>query len=204
KDLKLDDFDFGILHSQDVDGSVFVERTYDQLVNHPFGITGEKATKLAKVIKEINSQSSSREPTGLVHIFIDNSNAEIEGKKMVSTFKNVFEDQLCIDYGRLLRIWKEIEYLGFRVEVYDGSVIDHKEKDVDSELGFPPGKIVLVAGDGDYGPMLRRALLRNWTVEIWFWTKGNEISRLWIIKFAVLKVTYPLGMSYRYKCTSSP
>lgn len=156
-----------------------------------------------------------REPTGLVHIFIDNSNVEIEGKKLVSNLENVFKDQLFIEYGRLLEIvysgrtigdnpiivrsrspsndslQKKIEYLGFRVEVYNRSVIDHRAKEVDSELKASicdaiqeykrPGTIVLVAGDSDYGPMLRQALLRNWSVEIWFWTKGNEILRLWII-----------------------
>lgn len=79
---------------------------------------------------------------------------------------------------------EEIEYLEFQVEVYDQSVIDHKEKEVDSELGASicdaiqehkrPGIIVLVSGNRDYGPMLRQALLRNWTVEIWFWTKGMK------------------------------
>ena len=57
KNLNLNDNDFKILHDQDVDGSVFVDLIYDQLVKHPFNFSGGKATILSKVIKELKSQS---------------------------------------------------------------------------------------------------------------------------------------------------
>ncbi|PKY54946.1 hypothetical protein RhiirA4_474068 [Rhizophagus irregularis] len=64
--------------------------------------------------------------------------------------------------------------------------------------------VSLCIKESEYGPMLRQALLRNWTVEIWFWTKGNEILRLWIIKFIILKVTYPSEMFHQLKHIDVP
>ena len=147
----------------------------------------------------------SREPTGLVHVFIDNSNAYIQGKKFVGKKEGLSENLICIDYGLLFKtvlngrnyrdhpvivgsrplpddsLWKDLEELGFKVKVFDR--VRNKEKGVDIELaGFisdaiqdykRPGILVLIAGDGDYGPTLRRALERGWIVEIWFWKEGN-------------------------------
>ncbi|PKY47258.1 hypothetical protein RhiirA4_462388 [Rhizophagus irregularis] len=103
------------------------------------------------------SQVFSREPTGLVHIFVDNSNIEIEGKKLISALESVYENQLYIDYGRLLKtllngrqigddpvivgsrpppndsIWRKIEDFGYRVTVFDKNYA-FQEKEVDNEL----------------------------------------------------------------------
>ncbi|CAB4394131.1 unnamed protein product [Rhizophagus irregularis] len=54
--LNLDENDFTILRDQDVEGSAFVDLTYEQLVAQPFGFSGGKATRLARVIKGLNSQ----------------------------------------------------------------------------------------------------------------------------------------------------
>ncbi|CAG8679105.1 4253_t:CDS:2, partial [Paraglomus brasilianum] len=35
-----------------------------------------------------------------------------------------------------------------------------------------PGVILLVAGDGDYYPILTRALKYNWKIEVWFCSSG--------------------------------
>ena len=45
----------------------------------------------------------SRKPSELVHVFIDRSSVEIEGKKTIIKLKNILEEQLYVDYGRLLR-----------------------------------------------------------------------------------------------------
>ncbi|CAB5393040.1 unnamed protein product [Rhizophagus irregularis] len=45
----------------------------------------------------------SREPTGLVHVFIDNSNVYIQRKKFVSKKEGLSENLICIDYGRLFK-----------------------------------------------------------------------------------------------------
>ncbi|GBB84282.1 hypothetical protein RclHR1_01090021 [Rhizophagus clarus] len=155
----------------------------------------------------------SKEPTGLVHVFIDNSNVEIEGKKLISKLEKIYENQLHIDYGRLLKtvlngrqigddpifvgsrpppndsIWRELTSLGCRVTVFDRNAVN-QEKEVDNELGASisdaiqeykrPGIIALVAGDGDYRPELRRALLRGWSVEIWFWDHAMSQRLKWI------------------------
>ncbi|CAG8439800.1 16461_t:CDS:2 [Rhizophagus irregularis] len=143
------------------------------------------------------------EPTGLVHIFIDNPNIEIEGKQLISNLENVYEDQLYIDYGRLLKtvlngrqigdnpvivgscpptndsIWRELENLGCQVTVFDQNELGASISDAIQEHKRP-GIIVVVSGDGDYRPVLRRALLRDWIVEIWFWDHGMSQHCKWI------------------------
>ncbi|CAG8475680.1 12317_t:CDS:2 [Acaulospora morrowiae] len=57
-----------------------------------------------------------------------------------------------------------------------------REKTVDVELACnvmetilkskEPGRFVLVAGDYDYEPIIKRALKLRWIVEIWFWKSG--------------------------------
>ncbi|GES85428.1 NYN domain-containing protein [Rhizophagus clarus] len=171
----------------------------------------------AHVIVQLSSAQPvsdfSKEPTGLVHVFIDNSNVEIEGKKLISKLEKIYENQLHIDYGRLLKtvlngrqigddpifvgsrpppndsIWRELTSLGCRVTVFDRNAVN-QEKEVDNELGASisdaiqeykrPGIIALVAGDGDYRPELRRALLRGWSVEIWFWDHAMSQRLKWI------------------------
>ncbi|PKK56689.1 hypothetical protein RhiirC2_799511 [Rhizophagus irregularis] len=120
----------------------------------------------------------SREPTGLVHIFVDNSNIEIEGKKLISVLES--DNPVIVSSHPLLNdsIWRKIEDFGYRVSVFDKNYA-FQEKEVDNELGLSisnaiqeykrPGIIVLVAGDGNYRPALTRALLRDWIIEIWFW-----------------------------------
>ncbi|CAI2194420.1 19341_t:CDS:2, partial [Funneliformis geosporum] len=194
----------------------------------------EKRNYLISFLESLRA-GFSREPTGLVHVFIDNSNVEIEGKKFVSNLQAVFENQLCLDYGRLLglvlngrqmgedpvivgsrpppndSLWKEIEDLGFQVKVHD-RIFRDKEKEVDNELGAfisdaiqehkRLGIIVLVAGDGDHSPFLRRALLRGWIIEVWFWTEGNEILQLWIIisNYVIINLDpYYLRFIYAYR-----
>ncbi|RGB29164.1 hypothetical protein C1646_714126 [Rhizophagus diaphanus] len=175
-----------------------------------YGVEGGNIRVAVNAPEQPGASGLSREPTGLVHVFIDNSNVEIEGKKFVSSLQAVCENQLHMDHGRLLglvldgrqlgedpvvvgsrpppndSLWKEIENLGFMVKVYDRNCRD-KEKEVDSELGAfisdaiqehrRPGIVALIAGDGDHCPFLRRALLRGWSVEVWFWTEGMS-SRL--------------------------
>ncbi|RGB42963.1 hypothetical protein C1646_750336 [Rhizophagus diaphanus] len=118
----------------EVDGSNFLDLTQDDLLSIQIPLGPAKG--IEKVINEIKGEQPvagfSKEPTGLMHVFIDNSNVEIEGKKLISKLENVFEDQLWIDYGEII------------------------QKKVDSELSasicdaIQEHKSVLVAGDGDY------------------------------------------------------
>ncbi|CAI2182024.1 15572_t:CDS:2 [Funneliformis geosporum] len=102
-------------------------------------------------------------------------------------------------------LWKHIKSQGFKVVLYDRNV-ENKEKKIDTSLvvdgmkvitSKDPGVFVLIAGDGDYYPMVLEALYLNWKVEVWFWTSGisgdllpkEEKSRLSF---------YPLDDCYRY------
>ncbi|CAG8650293.1 9413_t:CDS:2, partial [Acaulospora colombiana] len=77
-------------------------------------------------------------------------------------------------------LWKQIRNQGYDVVVYDRN-IENKEKKVDMALGVSAmnviwsndlGVLVLIAGDGDYEPVINEALKRKWKVEIWFWSSG--------------------------------
>ncbi|CAG8573142.1 7830_t:CDS:2 [Ambispora gerdemannii] len=139
--------------------------------------------------------------TGLVYVFVDNSNLFIEGKYTVGRIEraDIFDyqrnsyqlNQLYIDHGRSDPVivgsrpppndslWDRMKNQGFSVTVYDR--VANKEKKVDMEVGNSivdsiyindPGVILLIAGDGDYYPSLTRALDRNWKIEVWFWSSG--------------------------------
>jgi len=80
-------------------------------------------------------------------------------------------------------IWAKLRNLGYSVTVFERNFLN-REKEVDSEVSlrisdtihsYVPGTVVLIAGDGDYGPIFRRVLDKNWRIEIWFWTDGNKI-----------------------------
>jgi len=138
--------------------------------------------------------------TGLVHLFIDNSNVFYQGK-------NLFGDDYRMIYPKLLSralntrnigehpiivgsclpptLVTNLENTFIVKDMYDGEHRNHKEKRVDAELllcisetihKYPPGILVLVAGDGDYKPALERALNKNWEVEILFWKNGFSQS----------------------------
>jgi hypothetical protein len=78
-------------------------------------------------------------------------------------------------------LWHKCRQYGFEVKVFDRNV-DNKEKKVDMQLGTAvlcnvfqnvPATIVLVAGDGDYSPVIDEAQGRNWMIEVWFWRSGK-------------------------------
>ncbi|CAI2190692.1 20096_t:CDS:2, partial [Funneliformis geosporum] len=98
-------------------------------------------------------------------------------------------------------LWDRIESQGYDIVVFDQN-IENKENKVDMELGASamdviwtrdPGIFVLVSGDGDYFPVVKRALNHNWKVETWFWQSGvsgdlTECSSSF----------YPLDNYYKY------
>ncbi|PKY14961.1 hypothetical protein RhiirB3_510339 [Rhizophagus irregularis] len=199
--------ELGIFRDQGIDGESFLMLNEERFKECNIRM-GPRA-KLVNLINKLNNQKQSgatgfsREPTGLVHIFIDNPNIEIEGKQLISNLENVYEDQLYIDYGRLLKtvlngrqigdnpvivgscpptndsIWRELENLGCQVTVFDQNELGASISDAIQEHKRP-GIIVVVSGDGDYRPVLRRALLRDWIVEIWFWDHGMSQHCKWI------------------------
>ncbi|RIA85598.1 hypothetical protein C1645_830525 [Glomus cerebriforme] len=91
-------------------------------------------------------------------------------------------------------LWKYLKEIGFKAHKFPRNS-KGQEKEVDSEVNASmadvmerhkrPGTIILLAGDGDYGPRVRRALLRGWTVEIWFWRIGKKYLEIYgnIVKY---------------------
>jgi hypothetical protein len=80
-------------------------------------------------------------------------------------------------------LYKYLKGIGFKANKFDRNS-EGRGKEVDAEVcasiadimaryNHSPGTIILLAGDGCYGPRIRRALKKGWTVEIWFWKTGN-------------------------------
>ncbi|CAI2186771.1 17081_t:CDS:2, partial [Funneliformis geosporum] len=139
---------------------------------------------------------TSKSPNGLVFIFVDNSNLFIKGKYTVGNLEKVgtinrkrgsfYFNELRFDHGCLLST-EHIRSQGFKVVLYDRNV-KNKEKKIDTSfvvdgmkviMSEDPGIFVLIAGDGDYYPMILEALYRNWKVEVWFWTSANSSRSSW-------------------------
>lgn len=141
-----------------------------------------------------------------LHVFVDNSNVWIEGKKVAGRRSRpaVPSNRLYrIDYGRLLEhvrdgrplagppklygsepppndsVWRVIENQGFDVQVFKRNVFN-REKGVDMKMGLDiggvffttpePATIAIVAGDGDFLPVVEMAHERGWQVEVWYWS----------------------------------
>ena len=85
-------------------------------------------------------------------------------------------------------IWNTIRGQGFDVTVYDRSCAN-KEKRVDTTIAvkatrclnkYDPAVLVIVAGDGDYDPVVLEAAECGWTVEVYSWKTGaldTDLSR---------------------------
>ncbi|CAI2190082.1 105_t:CDS:2 [Funneliformis geosporum] len=170
--------------------------------------------EIAKVEENGINAGTSKSPNGLVFIFVDNSNLFIKGKYTVGNLEKVgtinrkrgsfYFNELRFDHGCLLST-EHIRSQGFKVVLYDRNV-KNKEKKIDTSfvvdgmkviMSEDPGIFVLIAGDGDYYPMILEALYRNWKVEVWFWTSG--ISGNLLSKEEKSRLSfYPLDDCYRY------
>ncbi|CAG8526764.1 8011_t:CDS:2, partial [Funneliformis mosseae] len=101
-------------------------------------------------------------------------------------------------------LWDQIVSQGYDVVVFDRN-IENKEKKVDMELGASamdviwtrdPGIFVLVFGDGDYFPVVKRTLNHNWKEYPVISRNVPPHSILWIITINTLhmhKNKTPLG-----------
>ncbi|EXX73232.1 hypothetical protein RirG_062070 [Rhizophagus irregularis DAOM 197198w] len=114
----------------------------------------------------------------LAFVFIDVSNIYIQGSKDVAKKENVYKNQVNVDLrlvldGRLGHDsviigscdnppWDELKTKGFNTSKLESS--EYKEKEVDANIVAHiaeilyterrPGTIILLAGDGDYRPIL--------------------------------------------------
>ncbi|RGB42490.1 hypothetical protein C1646_750994 [Rhizophagus diaphanus] len=107
-------------------------------------------------------------------------------------------------------LYEYLKRIGFKANKFDRN-LEGQEKEVDAEVcasigdvmeryNNRPGTIILLAGDGDYGPRIRRALKRCWTVEIWFWKTGvsPRIKDINLPDYPELKMIY-VDLSPDYK-----
>ena len=80
-------------------------------------------------------------------------------------------------------VWKKIREHGWQVVTSKRSTFTNKEKQVDhhmvaditelvSDRSVAKGKIVLVSGDADVIPAIKKGLRTNWSFEIWMWASG--------------------------------
>ncbi|CAG8515772.1 9003_t:CDS:2 [Paraglomus occultum] len=110
KDLKLTESHFEILRKEKITGPAFLEQTKEDF--RSIGLTLGPATVLANVITDLKTSNTPKSNTGLVYVFVDNSNLFIEGKYTVGRIeqagnfdyqRNSYQlNQLYIDHGRLL------------------------------------------------------------------------------------------------------
>ncbi|CAG8568996.1 19680_t:CDS:2 [Gigaspora margarita] len=106
KNVKLDDEDRAILRKENINGSSFLDMTEDDFRSMKF------ATQFAKLVIDLKKSNTPKSNSGLVFVFVDNSNLFIEGKYTVGRFekagsfdyqRNSYQlNQLYVDHGRLL------------------------------------------------------------------------------------------------------
>lgn len=78
---------------------------------------------------------------------------------------------------------KQLDNTKFRTIIFERHRYTNKEKGVDVALTVeamevilknqPPSTIALVTGDGDYLPLVKKALAYGWTIELHFWPTGE-------------------------------
>ncbi|CAG8484574.1 672_t:CDS:2 [Paraglomus brasilianum] len=162
----------------EITGRTFLKLTKEELERH--GLKLGPAMTLVDFAKEIKEKdikgkeqaNTPKSNSGLVYVFVDNSNLFIEGKYTVGRIeqagnfdyqRNSYQlNQLYIDHGRLL------------LTLLKGRIIGSNPVIVGSRP--PPNDSlwdqIRFAGDGDYYPILTRALKYNWKIEAWFWSSG--------------------------------
>ncbi|KAF0520513.1 nyn domain-containing protein [Gigaspora margarita] len=180
------------------------------------------ATQFAKLVTDLKKSNTPKSNSGLVFVFVDNSNLFIEGKYTTSSINSTKRTKngsnLVIVGSRPPpndSLWDQIRKRGFHAIIYDR--IANRDK---LELGASiidviyfkdPGTILLVAGDDYYSPVLTRALNHNWKVETWFWSSGMSddlIKRSFVNyldnfyrHFSYVYGQDPLGRNYTLEIT---
>ncbi len=83
-------------------------------------------------------------------------------------------------------VWQRIKEHGYDVTLFKRNIFN-KEKGLDMQLGIdviilamrvkPPGIIVLVAGDADYEPVVKKVRSMGWEVEVWYWNNAAAVLK---------------------------
>ena len=87
-------------------------------------------------------------------------------------------------------VWQKIKKRGWKVFVTPRSTLTGKEKQLDQQIVsditalisgcIVRGKIVIMSGDADMIPAIKRSLQNQWSIEIWTWENSvsNSLSEL--------------------------
>ncbi|KAF0510058.1 nyn domain-containing protein [Gigaspora margarita] len=181
-ELELEEVDINIINRNRISGSAFLLLTDEKLRN--IGLSLGPAITVAHLVKEISKAFPPiyKESNDLVYVFVDNSNIAIEGKYTVGNLEHLgsfdyeknsrYFNQLCIDYGRLLKtvqhghklgcapvivgsrpppndsIWRRIQEQGYEVTVFDRVPTSHREKEVDIKLAISAIKTITINDPG--------------------------------------------------------
>ncbi|POG63378.1 hypothetical protein GLOIN_2v1484745 [Rhizophagus irregularis DAOM 181602=DAOM 197198] len=129
-----------VIYDQEVSGKAFLHLNEEQLTRDPspYRLKYGPASAIAELVEQI--KGANMRPPGRVHIFVDNSNVNIQGMINVGELENLYNAA------------------GSEVETFDRGRQNH-EKEVDSEMRMgnacvvtqaslqnEPGTIVLVSG----------------------------------------------------------
>lgn len=83
-------------------------------------------------------------------------------------------------------LWRSWREQGMAVEVLDRNCIN-QEKAVDATLIVEAmevlytkekGVVVLIAGDGDFKPLLHKVIAKGWETEVYFWRRGETSDEI--------------------------
>ena len=165
--MKLNDEDFRIFYEQKFDGSDFLEFNEERLSQ--YGLPEGPAMKIARFVKIIKGEEckSIEKNTGLVHVFINNSNLFHEGINFIikNEHLNSYNNDLSIDYGQLLMtildgrklggapvivgscpplndaLWKRAQEQGYSVNAFDQNLKNQKQR-VNLAFAYFMGKVI--------------------------------------------------------------
>ncbi|CAG8796709.1 14337_t:CDS:2, partial [Gigaspora margarita] len=209
-ELELEEVDINIINRNRISGSAFLLLTDEKLRN--IGLSLGPAITVAHLVKEISKAFPPiyKESNDLVYVFVDNSNIAIEGKYTVGNLEHLgsfdyernsrYFNQLCIDYGRLLKtvqhehklgcapvivgsrppqndsIWRRIQEQGYEVTVFDRDPISYREKEVDIKLAISAINTITI---NDPGILILVTGDRDYTPLVETALENNWIVQTW-------------------------
>ncbi|PKY57636.1 hypothetical protein RhiirA4_449079 [Rhizophagus irregularis] len=142
-----------VIYDQEVSGKAFLHLNEEQLTRDPspFRLKYGPTSAIAELVQQIKGANMG--PPGRVHIFVDNSNVYIQG---------------MINVGELENLYNAVnKYAGSEVESFDRGRQNHEKEKWEWEIACAvtqaslqnePGTIVLVSGDKDMRPGIKREL----------------------------------------------
>eukprot|EP01096_Ripella_sp_DP13-Kostka_P005662 TRINITY_DN195_c1_g1_i4.p1 TRINITY_DN195_c1_g1~~TRINITY_DN195_c1_g1_i4.p1 ORF type:complete len:554 (+),score=214.24 TRINITY_DN195_c1_g1_i4:81-1664(+) len=143
--------------------------------SHPIVVTSPSATSSS------SSSSFSSSPHGAI------GSVPLPKTKRVISHSTIYGSQAKSLPPEAQGVWKHLSTRGLTVKAASRGNKLNREKGIDAQIASditetivgswsPSSVLVLVAGDGDYTPLILKALKRNWKVEVWFWDHSHSKS----------------------------